>query len=395
MTLIQTHLFTLEVPGLFEKVLQMGQLVRLERMDRGEGEGSFAEGNLFAGWIEEEQIEAPAGTNPDLLLERLWEAYLEGEAKFEALPADYLQDMRSSSGERIATCRLAATSWRPESGHVTMLRVLPSAGAGVFARFVLEFDWALRDLYVPLAYGMMDSLVWNQTEIQPGDIEAQKTQVWSIFDAMPEAQRTAILARYHEVLGRIPLPQVPADAEPVAPPFLDLQKVDPAEIDLDFLRGAMLRIEGGSYAAEVQVAFFDDPIDVEFAVEFDYELSEGSAGVLRALQGLGPKDRQRAAELAWEHAKICMDATDYGAPEGQSNEDYFGIHGPDEALAQLGSGSVYLSEQVPGGWHDLFMITFYPPWEEEHGCGLVVGNGGFVGQSDAGGWLGEFEVIEE
>ncbi len=392
MTTVRTQLFDLEAPGLFEKVLQMGQLVRLERMDRSEGEDSFAEGNLFVGWIEEENIDAPAGTDPDVLLERLWEAYLKEEAKLEALPADYLQDMRSSPGERIATCRLAATSWRPESGHVTMVRVLPSAGPAAFARFVLEFDWSSRDRYVPLAYEMMEGLVWHQEEIRTADIEAQKVQVWSIFDRMPEAQRAAILARYQEILGHIPLPEVPADAEPVAAPFLDLRDVDPAKLDLDYLRSAMPPIASGNYAAEVQVAFLDDPIDVEFDIEFDYELTDGSAGVLRALQGLGPDDRPRAAELAWEHAKICMDATDYGAPAGQSNEDYFGIQGPREALAQLGPGSVYLSERMSGGWHDLFTITFYPPWESEHGCSLVVANGKFVGQTDAGGWLGEFEV---
>lgn len=392
MTTIETPSFTLEVPDFFEKVLLMGQLVRLERMDRAEGEASFAEGNLFLGFVEEEHIPAPPGIAAGALLERLWEAYIQSEARCQALPADALQEVRSSGDGRIATLRLAATDWRPESGHVAMLRVLPARGPAVFVRFVLEFDWALRDVYIPLAHAVVDGLRWRRAEITSEDIEQQRSQVWSIFDEMPAARHAAILARYREILEGLRLPEVDRGAEPVGPPSIDLRGVQPEAIDLAFLRRTMAVTGDGDYTAEVRVAFFEDPVPVEFFVDDEYALAEGSAGVLRALRGLGEADRLRAADLAWEHAQLCMAATDYGAPEGRSNADFLGVHGPEEALASLGPGSVLLGERVPGGWHDLFLIGFYPPWEDEHGCGLVVASGRIVGCASPGDELGAFEV---
>lgn len=142
----------------------------------------------------------------------------------------------------------------------------------------------------------------------------------------------------------------------------------------------------------LQTAFLPDPIEFTHQESGDrksHRYGEATVAIVRALHSLGPKDLARAGELMREHCKVCFDATDYGAGQ-KSNEDDFGIHGPEEALAQAGKATFYLSEVLRAGPHDLFSPDFYPPWEDEHRCSLVARDSQMVGWSDLGGWLGEF-----
>lgn len=401
MPTIDTPLFSIEAPELFEKALWMGQLIRMERMDRAEGESSFAEVNFFVGYVAEENLEFSAESPPEPVMEALWGQYLAQERKLAPVSADNIVEESRQPRSSLALVKLAATSYRPEVGQLVWISLpqVPKGGEGwVFGRFVLEFDWSQRATYEHLGRVMLASVKWKPGGISAAAIEAQRKGSWSIFDGMKPEQREAIALRYREVLGQVP--REPEEAEGEAEEevrTLDLRKLAPDEITVEALDAAFVGGDDDSREVIFQTAFLPDPIEFtchEDDDEDSHEFGEATVAIVRALQALSPEHHARAGELLWEHCKMCFDATDYGAPESQSNEDFFGIHGAEEAFAQAGKATIYLSESIPVGSHELFELTFYPPWEDEHGCSLVVREGTLVGTSDPGGWLRGFDPKE-
>lgn len=387
---IETELYSIDAPTLFEKRLIYGQLLRLERMDRAEGEDSFAEVNFFVGFTREEQIDDPSGDDAEAeretLLDAVWRRYESGEAQISPVR---VESEAQSADERTALVRLEAASWRPESGHFVWIFIPPSSGKHVFARLVLEFDWSLRELYESIGKGLVKSLTWKHEAIANEDVRRQAEMAWSAFDGMDPKEIESITRRYKEILGQ----NQPAPVEPIEPTVLDLTSIELEALTLEQLDEALGQSVDGSRSMVLKTAFLPDEIKVTLETEFDdsYTFGPGTLNLVRALGALSSKDHPRAGELLWEHCKMCFEVTDYGAGS-QSNEDYFGIHGPEDALREAGKGTIYLSEVLDGGSHDLFQIDFYPPWEEEHGCSLVVRDGELVATCDPGGWLGEFEV---
>ncbi|MFK7742765.1 MAG: hypothetical protein AB8H80_20810 [Planctomycetota bacterium] len=390
--LIETHLYRVTAPIVFEKMLVVGNLLRLERLDRQGGESSFAEANLFVGFVDEERLDVAIGARDEELLAALWRQY---EASESPLSSFECVTERRGLSERTAVVRLGKTDWRPESGHYVWLRAVPSEERPVFARLVLEFDWQLRGFYEPLAEEMMQTLTWRAERLRDADVSEQGKQAWSIFDDMPVSRRDEIVARYRQILGKAPAPSAAPGAfpKPVAPTLLDLRAADLASLSLEQCEKHWGKGLDGTRVLLLQTSWLPDPIECTFECgqPDGYSLGDGTVGVLRALAALGDEHRKRAATLLWEHCRMCFDVTGYGAGE-QSNEDFFGIRGPDDAWREAGRATIYLSENMRGGAHDLFQLDFYPPWEGEHGCSLVVRDGRLVGQSDPGGWLGDFEL---
>lgn len=383
---IQTPLYVIEAPGIFEKMLVAGQLLRLERMDRAPGEQSFAEVNLFVGFTDEERIEDPESDVAASLIEALWDRYAESETGLGAM--DVVEDA-SEAKERCVLVRLAKTDWRPASGALVWIGIPPASGRHVFARMVLEFDWSQRAIYESLGRGLVKSLEWRVDSIGEGDVKALADTAWSVFDSMDVTRREGIARRYREILGQV----VPEPAEPVQPRLLDLTVLDVEALTLEELEASLQGGENGEQSVLLQTRFLPDPIELtlEISMHDSYEFGPGTLAAVKALGRLGDADRPRASELLWDHCKICFDATDYGAGE-ESGEDFFGIHGPVDAFREAGKATIYIAERLNGGAHDLFALDFYPPWENEHGCSLVVCDGALVGGSDPGGWLGEFEI---
>jgi hypothetical protein len=395
MPTIDTPIFSIDAPGIFEKVLWMGQLIRMERMDREPGEDSFAEVNFFVGRVAEERIEFPADSPSQPVLGALWAQYLEQEDRVVPVAEDaFIEDVLTPRS-RLALVKLASTSFRPEVGQLVWLYLPEGQEEWVFARFTLEFDWRQRKTYEALGRAMLRSIRWKVDVVSGALIDEQAKGLWSIFDEMDPGRSEAIALRYREVLGQAPGRAELVDGELVLeePQTLDLRELAPGEINAEALDDIMVKGDYGARVVALQSAFLPDPI--LFTCEEDededsHTFGEATAAIVRALQGLSPADHGRAGELLWQHCKICFDATDYGAPESQSNEDYFDIHGPDQAFLKAGKATIYVHDSIPCGSHELFRLDFYPPWEEEHGCSLVIREGKIVGGSEPGGWLGEF-----
>ena len=251
----------------------------------------------------------------------------------------------------------------------------------MYSRFCLEFDWAFYEHYLSLADGMLSSIVWRNLLPNEADLAIQGEQVFSCFDSMDPEKRAAITLRYREILGRSPA----KPAEELT--LLDLRECNPGELDLASLEESLAHRASDQKALLLAVPLFPEPIEVTFDLE---ELAERELSLLLDLAQLDSEALERASELLWEHCKLCFEVTDYGAEE-ESNESYFNIHGPEDAWRERGKASLYLGEENRELKNRICALQFYPVWEDEHGCSLVLRNGEFLAWTEQCPCLEDFD----
>ena len=377
---VRTEFFELDIPETFEKVTQMGQLTRAERMDRGPDEDCFAELNLYVGRFDEEKFELSPGASADSIARALWERHCAREQQVTPeCPIRVLHE-DEGPGQRSGIIELPANRYRPLSRQWIRMTGYAASDPPCFGSFVLEYDARRYETYEAWAAWILDHVRWKAEPFRVEHFERQAKAVWSVFDDMEPRRREAIRNRYLEIV-RVPAAERPPDVEVK----LDLRPPEPAD-----RVAAVQDLGAGPVTLWVRVPVFSEELEVrlpglEAAPHVD------RSALLGCLAGLGSEDATEAARLLWAHGQMCFEATDYGAPEGVKNEDDFDLRSPEDALARCGAGRIDLSEDPDDGCAELFGISFYPPWEQEHGCLLVLRKGRFVGWTENGGSLTDVE----
>lgn len=382
MVRLETEFLSIDIPELFERLLQVGPLTRAERMDRAAGEASFAELNLYVGSVDDDRLSLPELPSAEAIAEAVWLRHLDREHEGAEAPVGVAAS-RFEAGERFGVLELSATPWRPPTRQVVLFRGFAASSPPCMASFVLEYDASFDHPYRAAADVMLRSLRWKPEPFTESHIARQAKVSWSVFDGMAPERVEALRRRYLELLR----PQRETPASKMAEPLLvDLVTLGPGGLSLKLVRELA--------SAQTEILLRVPEFEAVIELELDGEPAGGEADAL-ALLGhlarLNAEDRAVAERLVYEHAKLCFETTDYGlVPEGLSNADYFGVHGPTDAFAELGPGRVYLSDDASHGAADLFGVSFDPPWEQEHGCTLVLRDGRFVGWMEGGGFLQGF-----
>ena len=129
--------------------------------------------------------------------------------------------------------------------------------------------------------------------------------------------------------------------------------------------------------------------EIEFALFPDYEgkvLDLFVRAGLDRLLALGPDRAGEIATLLYRHAKLCVEATDYGhitVPDGPSRTAdvlrAFDVSNEADAFnpAWIRSGI------VEGDLEDTrAILCIYPPWDQEHGANVVVALNGSLSLED-------------
>lgn len=101
--------------------------------------------------------------------------------------------------------------------------------------------------------------------------------------------------------------------------------------------------------------------------------------------------------LLHRHCLQCCEDISYGVDildgesETEANLREFEVSSPEDAFAQANLRYVSI-------WEDALRInrfvriTFYPPWEDEHGCELILKNGQLLDYTgESGTYLGQFD----
>lgn len=362
---LTTHLYSVTIPEVFEKVLQMGKLLRCEKMDKLPDEGCFAEVNFFVG---------PGGdfgldeADDETTIEAFWQDYLSTECEGTDGWDDSIVFCERQPKQLDSLLRLAANEWRPEVEQQMRFLCLAGEGAPVYAKYVLEYDAKFRSLYEVVSREFLDSLRWTNPLISSAALEQQSTQVFSSFDKMDENKRREIAERYRELTFIPKTPSIPREN-----PVWDLTGSN--SLDPDALKNLPFT-PSEETTVTLLVPGFPAPIKYtrhghpEGFIERDFQL-------IADLATLSQQQLDKAAEMLWQHCQECFEQIDYGAGE-ESNESFFDIHNSSQAWEQSGPGLIWNSEEDAELVNRLCILQFYPPWESEHGCGLVLRNGEFL-----------------
>lgn len=114
---------------------------------------------------------------------------------------------------------------------------------------------------------------------------------------------------------------------------------------------------------------------------------------------MSQEDLPLLRRLIYQH---CLDAcadTSYGfevqegETETQANLRAFGVKNEQDAFTQANLSKVYIEDDaLEKRKHRYVRLSFYPPWEQEHGLELILQNGKLLDYCGEGGtWLTQFE----
>jgi hypothetical protein len=127
------------------------------------------------------------------------------------------------------------------------------------------------------------------------------------------------------------------------------------------------------------------------------DVSATMVAVLNDFLALKKEDLETVKEYLWEDCKDAFANVSYGvdAREGETETEAnfreFGIHDKEDAYNQSDFDCVAID-----GDDDIFqnrygMIRFYPVWEQEHGCGIVMQNGKLIARYSNDVYFGRYE----
>ncbi|MEO0468917.1 MAG: hypothetical protein AAF206_04790 [Bacteroidota bacterium] len=103
-------------------------------------------------------------------------------------------------------------------------------------------------------------------------------------------------------------------------------------------------------------------------------------------------------KLLWQHCQMCCEAISYGfdprsgETETQANLREFGVQDEASAYEKANLDHVSITEDRLRT-NRFVVLRFYPPWEDEHGCELILKNGVLLDFFGEGGtYLGQFDA---
>lgn len=110
-------------------------------------------------------------------------------------------------------------------------------------------------------------------------------------------------------------------------------------------------------------------------------------------------DRNKVAKLLYDHCLRCCEEASYGfevrggETETQANLREFGVSSPEDAFREAGLPNISIEDDTKEKRkHRYVTICFYPIWEPEHGCELVLQNGKLLDYAgEHGTYLRQFE----
>ncbi|MCI4671814.1 MAG: hypothetical protein MRZ79_26970 [Bacteroidia bacterium] len=119
-------------------------------------------------------------------------------------------------------------------------------------------------------------------------------------------------------------------------------------------------------------------------------LSEKFVEAVNDFLNLSSTSRSLMQGLLFKHCNECCENTSYGfevlegETETQTNLREFGVSDEKSALEQANIDHIVINEGDQE-YNRYVKLVFYPPWENEHGCELILKNGvllDFYGEND-------------
>ncbi len=112
----------------------------------------------------------------------------------------------------------------------------------------------------------------------------------------------------------------------------------------------------------------------------EHIISEQFVQAVNDFINLSEADKPLMSQLLYKHCVECCENTSYGfdtlpgETETQTNLREFGIHNGHDAFAKANLHHVVINEYDLSP-NRMVQLVFYPDWEQEHGCVLLLKNG--------------------
>ncbi|TPN83490.1 DUF6985 domain-containing protein [Aquimarina algicola] len=160
---------------------------------------------------------------------------------------------------------------------------------------------------------------------------------------------------------------------------------------------AKMKVFSSFFNTEITVNLYAHPYSLQH-VEGPI-ISEKMVQTINDVLQLDASSLPLMKSLLYKHCLECCDATSYGfevkdgETETEANLREFGIKNEDDAFANANLNYINIEDdEVEKRKNRYAKLVFYPEWEEEHGCELILKNGVLLdhyGESDT--WLTQFE----
>ena len=149
--------------------------------------------------------------------------------------------------------------------------------------------------------------------------------------------------------------------------------------------------------------FFEQEVRLElFTSEYNLKnthqiISEQFVQMVNDFLTLSEEYKPLMKDLLYQHCKECCEAISYGfevlegETETTANLRNFGINTAESAFEKSNLDHVVIEEDKLRK-NRFVKIVFYPEWETEHGCELILKNGKLLNYyGESGTYLGQFD----
>jgi hypothetical protein len=155
-----------------------------------------------------------------------------------------------------------------------------------------------------------------------------------------------------------------------------------------------LLLDSPFFNKKVVLMLYTSPLQLKYT---EHIISDKMVASVQDFLNLTERSRDLMERLLYQHCLECCEYISYGFDilEGETeqvaNLRTFGIKTPEDAFSKANLVQVSIEEDSPSK-HRFVRMLFYPEWETEHGCELILKNGellDFCGEGNS--YLGQFE----
>ncbi|MEM6764053.1 MAG: hypothetical protein AAF655_03980 [Bacteroidota bacterium] len=148
------------------------------------------------------------------------------------------------------------------------------------------------------------------------------------------------------------------------------------------------------FRQEVQLSLFTSDFNLK---NTKHIISEKFVETLNDFLNLSENSKPLIKQLLYKHCVACCENISYGfdplegESEMQANLREFGINNEEDAFEKISLNHVVIEENKLRN-NRFVRLVFYPEWENEHGCELILRNGELLdhyGEIDT--YLGQFD----
>ncbi|MEM6629363.1 MAG: hypothetical protein AAF694_06800 [Bacteroidota bacterium] len=145
--------------------------------------------------------------------------------------------------------------------------------------------------------------------------------------------------------------------------------------------------------------FFEKEVEIAVRPAYDSRrrITDKMIACVNDFLALSQEHLPKVKELLYAHCELCFETTSYGVDihEGETEEEAtrreFEVHSAADAYRQVQVPKIGIDEKHDRYKNRYVELLFYPPWEQEHGCNIILQNGIPIDWQESMPHMGKYE----